>query len=79
MIYRKKMGFGIPLKEWFLSDLGEYGREIFRDSISENLGYIKKDIFQDTLYKHKQTKKETTRLWLLLWLELWFKQNYCKM
>lgn len=79
VIYRKKMGFGIPLKEWFLNDLGEYGIEIFRNSISENLGYIKKNIFQHTLYKHKKTGKETTRLWLLLWLELWFKQNYCKM
>ena len=76
VIYRKKMGFGIPLKEWFLNDLGEYGREAFRNSLSEDLGYLKKNIFQDTLYKHKSTKKETTRLWLLLWLELWFKQNY---
>ena len=78
VIYRKKMGFGIPLKEWFLNDLGEYGIEVFRNSLSEDLGYIKKNIFQDTLCKHAKTKKETTRLWLLLWLELWIKQNYDK-
>ena len=47
---------------------------VFRNSLSEELDIL--NIFQDTLYKHKSTKKETTRLWLLLWLELWFKQNY---
>ena len=56
VIYRKKMGFGIPLKEWFLSDLGEYGREIFRNSISENLGYIK--IYFKKLYLSIKNKKQ---------------------
>ena len=77
IIYRKKMGFGIPINEWFTSKLGEYGREVFKNSISEDLGYIKKDFFHNTLIKHKKTKNETTRLWLLLWLELWFQKNQC--
>ena len=75
VIYRKKMGFGIPLEEWFLKKLGNFGIELFRNSIAEELGYIKKGTFEKFIIKHKITKKETTRLWLLLWLELWFKQN----
>ena len=78
IVYRKKMGFGIPINEWFTNKLGEYGREVFKNSISEDLGYIKKDFFHNTLIKHKKTKNETTRLWLLLWLELWFQKNQYK-
>ena len=43
------------------------------------MGYVKKGAFEDCFLKHKKTKNETTRLWLLLWLELWFKQNYEKL
>ena len=78
IMYRKKMRLGIPLEEWFLKKLGSYGIELFKNSISEEMGYIKKRCFEKCLMKHKKTKKETTRLWLHLWLELWFKQNYDK-
>ena len=73
VIYRPKMGFGIPLTEWFTKGLGDYGMTTFENSISEGLGFIKPNTFEKCLLKHKKTKTESTRLWLLLWLELWFK------
>lgn len=73
IIYRHKMGFGIPISEWFKSDLGEYGLSVFKESIAEELGYLKKHTFEKTLLEHQKSNLEATRLWLLLWLELWFK------
>ena len=73
IIYRPKMGFGIPISEWFKSDLGEYGLSIFKESVAEELGYLKKHTFEKTFLEHKKTNLEATRLWLLLWLELWFR------
>jgi asparagine synthase (glutamine-hydrolysing) len=73
VIYRPKMGFGIPISEWFKSDLGDYGLSVFKESVAEELGYIKKHTFEKTLLEHKKSNLEATRLWLLLWLELWFK------
>ena len=75
VIYRSKMGFGIPITEWFIKDLGDYGMTTFENSISEGLGFIKPNTFEKCLLKHKKTKTEATRLWLLLWLELWFKST----
>jgi asparagine synthase (glutamine-hydrolysing) len=71
VIYRRKMGFGMPLSSWFNGDLGEYGSDLFKSSHSVELGLVKDGVYQRTLDVHKKTGEECTRLWLLLWLEVW--------
>jgi len=73
VIYRPKMGFGLPLSEWFRGRLGEYAEALFQCSRAVDEGYISGRIFQQTLNKHRTSGGEATRLWLLLWLELWFR------
>jgi asparagine synthase (glutamine-hydrolysing) len=72
MIYRKKMGFGIPIFEWFSSDL----KEMFDNNFTErelakhnllNIEYINQE------YK-KISKKNIVNLWLILVFQLWYKK-----
>ena len=75
MIYRKKMGFGIPIFEWFSSDLKKLFEEYFQeDKLKEhnllNQKYIESE------YK-AMSKKNIVNLWLILVFQMWY-QKYKK-
>lgn len=72
MIYRKKMGFGIPIFEWFSSDLKEmFDANFTKEELEKhnllNIEYI------DQEYK-KLSKKNIVNLWFILVFQLWYKK-----
>ncbi len=72
MIYRKKMGFGIPIFEWFSSDLKDMFEVNFReDELKKhnllNIDYIEKEYA-------KLSKKNIVNLWFILVFQLWYKK-----
>jgi len=73
LLWRPKMGFGVPVGKWFKTDLYEFTRDIL---LSEKAA--KRDIFDmkyigKILEDHKQGRQNHHhRLWALLCLELWF-------
>jgi asparagine synthase (glutamine-hydrolysing) len=74
VIYRKKMGFALPLDAWFRADLGQLLEILFRDSIAVSQGWINGPRVLEELRRHRETNHDrSTRLWILLWLELWFR------
>lgn len=75
VIYRPKMGFGMPLNDWFQGSLGEFAESMYRQSRAVEAGFILPNVMEKTLLRHRRQGGEATRLWLLLWLELWFKQQ----
>jgi asparagine synthase (glutamine-hydrolysing) len=75
VIYRTKMGFGMPLDDWFRGRLGEFAGSIFQRSHAVKAGYISGHLMEKTLARHRRQGGEATRLWSLLWLELWFRQR----
>jgi asparagine synthase (glutamine-hydrolysing) len=75
IIYRPKMGFAMPLAEWFSGRLGDFAGSMFQKSHAVEEGYIKENSFQKALNRHKLMGGEETRLWSLMWLELWFRQQ----
>ena len=75
VIYRKKMGFGVPISRWFRGSL--------RPFISEHLmsgQFKKRRLFQEGsvdryLNEHLEgTHDHSFQLWSLLMLELWFQR-----
>ena len=75
MIYRKKMGFGIPIFEWFSSDLKKLFEEYFQeDKLKEHNLLNQKYI--DREYK-EMSKKNIVNLWLILVFQMWY-QKYKK-
>ncbi|MCB2263620.1 MAG: asparagine synthase (glutamine-hydrolyzing) [Candidatus Thiosymbion ectosymbiont of Robbea hypermnestra] len=73
VVYRPKMGFGMPLADWFRGKLGEVLENLLQDSIAVREGWIRNGPVTQCLHAHRKGENHATRLWLVLWLELWFR------
>ena len=74
IVYRKKMGFALPLGAWFRRGLGDVLQELLRDSRLAQLGWVSIPLAQHALAEHRaHTRDHSHRLWLVLWLELWLR------
>jgi len=72
ILYRKKMGFGVPLHKWFQQDLKEPAYDILLDKKTIERGYFKEKEIKKLLDDHISLKEDNSyRIWALLWLELW--------
>ena len=75
ILYRRKMGFSVPLSHWFQGELHGYIREILLDSGSLARGYFKREVIERLIDDHKAGRRNNAfRLWALLMLELWHRQ-----
>jgi asparagine synthase (glutamine-hydrolysing) len=77
IMFRSKMGFGIPIENWFRSELKQYTKDILlsKKSLSRNL--FNKKYIEHILDEHNNTKiNHSHRIWALLTLELWFREYF---
>ena len=73
VIYRRKMGFGVPVGNWFRSEMKEFLCSVLLSEKSLNRGIIKPELLKRYVSEHiKSEKDHTYELWTLLMLELWF-------
>lgn len=74
VIYRKKMGFGMPIKEWFRENLRAF---ILTEFDRKNIADILNPHEVDKIVKaHLQGRKDNRhKIWTLLVFQLWYK-NY---
>lgn len=72
ILTRSKMGFGIPLREWFRDDLSGYAADILLNQRARERGLFEPQAVATMLEKHRAGKHtlEVT-IWSLLVLELW--------
>ncbi len=72
---RSKMGFGVPLNEWFRRELRDFAQEVLLDRGSLQRGYFRPEAVARLLDEHQQGRfNHGYRLWSLLILELWFRE-----
>ena len=72
---RPKMGFGVPLDQWFRHELKEFARDVLLDGRMVGRGYFRPEAILALLDEHDQRRfNHGYRLWSLLVLELWFRQ-----
>ncbi len=77
VIYRRKMGFAMPLSRWFRGDLGDFLYELLGDSVAVESGLLNGRAISDKLSEHRnETRDHHVRLWSALWFELWLRN--CK-
>lgn len=70
--HRGKMGFGVPLPNWFRGELQPFLRDVLFDSRTTNRGYFDTSAVRLLFDEHVQAKTDHAhRLWALLVLELW--------
>lgn len=72
---RDKMGFPVPLREWFVGDLHDMVQDIFHGSKTRTRDFINYDAVLENFDKAGRFSRKT---WGLLSLELWHQQFHDK-
>ncbi len=75
IMYRKKMGFSVPLSQWFRGELKEFASDHLLSTNAGVSNFFKKDVLKK-LWDHHQdnTRNYSTILWSLLMFELWYRK-----
>jgi len=69
---RPKMGFGVPLAQWFRGELREYAHDVLLDERARSRGYFREGAVERLLAEHDAGAFDHGyRLWGLLVFELW--------
>ncbi len=72
IIYRKKMGFGVPIAVWFRNELKEMVYDLLLDRRSIERGYFRKEYIKKMLDEHVSGRWNWQyQIYNLLMLELW--------
>lgn len=72
VLYRPKMGFGIPIDAWFRTDLRALAYDTLLDTRAASRGYFRPEVVRRYLDEHISGRgHHQYRIWNLLMLELW--------
>jgi len=71
LLNRPKMGFSVPLAEWFRNHLREMAHDVLLSARALQRGYFEPVEIRRLLHEHTTQREQGTRLWDLLMLELW--------
>ena len=75
VLYRKKMGFGVPLTHWFRGKLKDFLCENLLSEKFSRRGVIKGEAVRKLVNEHVNAERDHVwQLWTLLMLELWFQK-----
>ena len=75
VMYRKKMGFSVPLAEWLRGELKTFAENYFFTDNSGLSNFIKIEHLRKIWEDHQAGKRNYgTNLWCLLMFELWFRK-----
>ncbi len=76
LVWRRKVGFGLPLGCWFRNQngLGEYFLEILLDNTTQARNIFDRKVLNKIILEHNRKSHDHSRLlWNILNLELWFR------
>ena len=77
IINRKdKMGFPVPLNDWYNEHLKSYFIDIITSLKKRNLNYL--NITQDFIDKLDSINTFSRKIWMLISLEIWYQQIFDK-
>lgn len=75
VIYRPKMGFGVPVGKWFRGEMKEFVRGVLLSEKAMTRGIVKGELLKRYVDEHTGGEQDHAhRLWTLLMLELWFQR-----
>ncbi len=75
IIHRGKMGFGVPVSNWFRGELMSYIQQVLLDPRALSRGYFNRARVEGLVSEHvKGIQDHGYRLWALLVLELWHRE-----
>ena len=75
VIYRRKMGFGVPVGRWFRGEMKDFVRGVLLSEKSLNRGIVRPEMMRKYVDEHTEGRFDHAfQIWTLLMLELWFQR-----
>lgn len=75
VVYRRKMGFGVPIGKWFRGEMKDFVRSVLLCEKSLKRGIIKPENLERYVNEHIGGERDHAfQLWTLMMLELWFQR-----
>lgn len=75
VIYRRKMGFGVPIGKWFRGEMKDFVRDALLSEKARGRGIVRPDVVEKYVTEHIGGERDHSfQLWTLLMLELWFQR-----
>jgi asparagine synthase (glutamine-hydrolysing) len=73
ILYRKKMGFGVPVEEWLRKDLKDYGGDMVLNGAASRQ-FLQAPMLEKFWNEHQSgLRNRSTELWIIMMLNLWQK------
>ncbi len=74
IVDRKKVGFKVPLDNWFRGGLKDYVHDLLLGPDSFTSSYFNRKVVKNLLADHTNSRRnEELRLWTLMGLEIWYR------
>ncbi len=74
ILYRKKMGFGVPILEWLRNEIKEFARDLILGSEATDL-YFNRVFLERVWNDHqRQLRNWSSLLWTIMMFSLWHKK-----
>ena len=75
VVYRKKMGFGVPIGKWFRGGMKDFVRGVLLSEKSLKRGIVRPEMIEKYVEEHTSAKRDHSfQIWTMLMLELWFQR-----
>lgn len=75
VIYRPKMGFGVPIAKWLRGEMRPFVEEVLFSERARQRGIVRQDRVQGFVEQHVDGQADHSfQIWTLLMLELWFRR-----
>jgi len=75
MMTRPKMGFGIPIVNWFDSEISGYVKQYLNESYVKKQGLFSIDAVHNIVNRYLTNKRENVfKLWNLIMFQLWYER-----
>jgi len=75
VIYRRKMGFGVPVGKWFRNEMKGFVKDVLLAERSLKRGIVRPEIIQTYVSEHTAGERDHAfQVWSLLMLDLWFRE-----
>ncbi|CAN5329168.1 asparagine synthase (glutamine-hydrolyzing) [soil metagenome] len=73
LLYRPKMGFGVPIDHWLRGDMRQFAYDTLLDDTARARGMFEPAEVKRILDLHSAGENWASRIWAMLMLELWFR------
>jgi asparagine synthase (glutamine-hydrolysing) len=75
VIYRRKMGFGVPIGKWFRGEMKDFVRDALLSPRALGRGIVRPGVIEKHVNEHINGERDHSyQVWTLLMLELWFQE-----